>query len=1029
MQGKGIVKFFLILLAIVCVMQYLFILPTRGVEKDADNYAKKVAAKVAPEQKASIERQARIAYLDSMSSEEVIKIPMLKNYTYEELKKQQLALGLDLKGGMSVILQVDLKDFLKALSNDSKDPIFLKALDNAELAQKQSPGDYVTIFSKEYAKLGGKSLATIFVRNEALKDRINFQTEDTKVISLLRDKANETVDLTFKRLKDRIDKFGVTQPNVSLDAARDLIVVELPGIDNPERARKFLQASAKLEFWDVYRATDNGIVSAMQEADKRLDAILKHPELAVNKAGDSSAVVKKDTAKLNLKDTSKLASAKDTAKSKLKAKGPLMSILTVNAQGGQQGMLAAPSVIGFAEKNKKNLITEYLNKPEIKKIFPEDLEFRWSAKPTKDNKTKKYTKNYELYAIKKTKGDKAPLEGDHVTGASANPDPQSGSVAVSLKMDSRGAKIWGDMTTKAASDSKREIAIVLDDEVVSAPRVQNAILTGDSQITGDFSIQEGKDLANILQIGKLPAKTKIIQESLVGPSLGAENINKSLKSILIGLLAIMAFMVLYYSTGGIISIIALIANLIFIIGALSNFGTVLTLPGIAGLVLTMGIAVDINVLIFERIREELRTGKTLLSSVKDGFKHAMTAVIDANVTTLLSAMVMAYFGLGPIKGFAIVLIIGVIFSLITAVIISRLIIDWMVARNINLKFWTGATKNALTNIHINWMGFRKYTYIISIAFVVIGAVSYFIRGFELGVDFKGGYSYNVSFDKNTKVNVDQLRESLTKSFNGAVPVVKAVDVSNTYNITTSYLIDDTEDGADEKVVSKLYDGIKIIAGGNLTLEQFKSTDFAGTKIISSSKVGATVADDISRSSFKAAFFSFLLIFIYIFIRFNRWQYSMGAILALLHDSLFILGVFSLFHGILPFSMEIDQAFIAALLTIIGYSNNDTVIVYDRIREFLHIHRDKDEKEIMNMAINSTLSRTMITSFLTMLVVLILFLFGGSSIKGFAFALVIGIIVGTYSSIFIAAPVVYDLSKSLKIKTKAEKKHFSKVVKD
>lgn len=1026
MQGKGIVKFFLILLAIVCVMQYLFILPTRGVEKDADNYAMKIAAKATPDQKASIERQARISYLDSMSSEEVIKIPMLKNYTYEELKKQQLALGLDLKGGMSVILQVDLKDFLKALSNESKDAIFLKALDNAENAQKQSPGDYVTIFSKEYEKLGGKSLATIFVRNEALKDKINFQTPDAKVISLLRDKANETVDLTFKRLKDRIDKFGVTQPNVSLDAARDLIVVELPGIDNPERARRFLQASAKLEFWDVYRATDAGIVASMTEADKRLDAILKHPELAVK---DTSSIASNDTTKLVKKDTSKLAAAKDTSKSKLSAKGPLLSIMTVNAAGGQQALVAAPSVIGFAEKNKKNLISEYLNRDEIKKLFPEDLAFRWSAKPTKDNKTGKYTKNYELYAIKKTKGDKAPLEGDHVTDASANPDPQSGSVAVSLKMDSRGAKIWGDMTTKASNDSKREIAIVLDDEVVSAPRVQNAILTGDSQITGDFSIQEGKDLANILQIGKLPAKTKIIQESLVGPSLGAENINKSLKSILIGLLAIMAFMALYYSTGGIISIIALIANLIFIIGALSNFGTVLTLPGIAGLVLTMGIAVDINVLIFERIREELRTGKSILSSVKEGFHHAMTAVIDANVTTLLSAMVMAYFGLGPIKGFAVVLIIGVIFSLITAVIISRLIIDWMVSKNYNLKFWTGSTKDALTNIHIDWMGFRKYTYIISISFVLIGAVSYFIRGFELGVDFKGGYSYNVSFDKNTKVNLDQLRESLTKSFNGAVPVVKAVDVSNTYNITTSYLTESTEDGADDKVMEKLYEGVKGVTGGSLTLEQFKSTDFNGTKIISSSKVGATVADDISRSSFKAAFFSFLLIFIYIFIRFNRWQYSMGAIAALLHDSLFILGVFSIFHGILPFSMEIDQAFIAAMLTIIGYSNNDTVIVYDRIREFLHIHRDREEKDIINMAINSTLSRTLITSFLTMLVVLILFLFGGSSIKGFAFALVVGIIVGTYSSIFIAAPVVYDLSKSLKIKTKAEKKHFSKVVKD
>jgi SecD/SecF fusion protein len=1020
MQGKGIIKFFLILLAAVCLMQYLFILPTRGVEKAADAYAAKIAAKAGAEEKATIERQARTAYLDSMSSEVVTKVPLLKEYTYEDLKKQQLALGLDLKGGMSVILQVDLKDFLKGMSNDSKDPIFMKALDSAEKIQEKTPGDFVSIFASEYQKAGGTSLASIFGRNESLKDRINFSSPNSAVTTLLRQRANETVDLTFKRLKDRIDKFGVTQPNVSLDAARDLIVVELPGIDNPERARRFLQASAKLEFWDVYRTSDNGISQAMQAADSKLETILKNP----------APVAQNDTSSVQ-KDTSgnALLASVDTTKNKLKSgKGPLFSIFTANLASGQQQLTAAPSVLGFADKNKKDLVLSYLNRPEIKTLFPADLEFRWSAKPTKDNTTKKYTKTYELYAIKKDKGEKAPLEGDHVTDASANPDSRSGAVAVSLKMDGRGAKIWGDMTTKAAQGGNREIAIVLDDEVVSAPRVQNAILTGDSQITGDFSIQDGKDLANILQIGKLPAKTKIIQESLVGPSLGADNIGKSLKSILIGLLTVMAFMALYYSTGGIVSIIALLANLVFIIGALSNFGTVLTLPGIAGLVLTMGIAVDINVVIYERIREELRMGKTIVHSIQEGFKHSLSAVIDANVTTLLSSMVMAYFGLGPIKGFAVVLIIGILFSMITAILITRFLIDWMVKRGMDVKFWIPATKNALTNIHIDWVGMRKVTYAISCGFILIGIISYFSRGFELGVDFKGGYSYNVSFDKNTKVNIDDLRKNLTTAFEGAVPVVKQVDVANTFNITTSYMIDKGGEGVDEKVVEKLYNGISKIGGSSFTLEQFKSTDFSGTKIISSSKVGATVADDISRSSFKAAFFALLLIFLYILFRFSRWQYSMGAIAALFHDSLFVLGVFSLLHGILPFSLEVDQAFIAALLTIIGYSNNDTVIVFDRMREFLHIHKDKTEKEIINMAINSTLSRTVITSLLTMVVVLILFLFGGSSIRGFAFALVVGIIVGTYSSIFIAAPVVYDLAKSLKSESKAEKKHFSRAVK-
>lgn len=1021
MQGKGIIKFFLILLTAVCLMQYLFVLPTRGIEKAADEYAAKMAAKAVPDQKATVERQARTSYLDSMSSEVVMKVPLLKDYTYEDLKKQQLALGLDLKGGMSVILQVDLKDFVHSLSNESKDPILLKALDNAEKIQEKTPGDYVSFFASEFTKAGGTSLASIFGRNEALKDKINLNSPNSAVIAVLRAKATETVDLTFKRLKDRIDKFGVTQPNVSLDAARDLIIVELPGIDNPERARRFLQASAKLEFWDVYRTSDNGISQAMQAANSKLEAIL---------GGKTGEAVSDTTNAAAVPDSSQnaLLAAVDTSASKLSSgKGPLFSIFTPNLSTGQQ-MTAAPSVMGFADKNKMELISSYLNRPEIKTMFPADLEFRWSAKPTKDNTTKKATKTYELYAIKKVKGDKAPLEGDHVTDASANPDPRSGAVAVSLKMDSRGAKIWGDMTTKAAQGGNREIAIVLDDEVVSAPRVQNAILTGDSQITGDFTIQDGKDLANILQIGKLPAKTKIIQESLVGPSLGADNINKSLKSIALGFLALLAFMAIYYSTAGFVSIVALFANFILIIGALSNLGTVLTLPGIAGLVLTMGIALDINVVIYERIREELRMGKSLATSIKEGFKMSLSAIIDANVTTLLSASVMAYFGLGPIKGFAVVLIIGVLFSMITAIIVTRFLIDWLVRKGKDVHFWIPATKNSLTNVNIDWIGMRKKTYMISVIIILTTIISIFTRGFELGVDFKGGYSYNVSFDKNAKIDVEKLRQNLTSAFDGATPIVKQVDVANTFNITTSYLIDKPGEGVDEQVVQKLYNAIKATTGTNESIDDFKNADYTGTKLVSSSKVGATVADDISRSSFKAAFFALLLIFIYILFRFNKWQYSAGAVLGLMHDAVVMLGTFSLLHGFLPFSMEVDQAYVAALLTIIGYSNNDTVIVFDRIREFLHIHKDKPDHEVINMAINSTLSRTIVTSLLTLLVVLVLFLFGGSSVKGFAFALLIGIVAGTYSSIFVASPIAYDLSKSMKIETKAEKKHFSRSVK-
>jgi SecD/SecF fusion protein len=738
MQGKGIVKFFLVVMAIVTLVQYLFLIPTNRVEKEAEETAIAAAANVNEDEKRDVYKAARTAYLDSISSEVVFTIPYLKTYTYQELKSQQLALGLDLKGGMSVLLQVDLKGFLKALSNESKEPIFLNALDEADEALKNAQTDYVTLFAEAYRKNAeGKSLAAIFARNEALRDQINFETSDGEVVRIIREKADETVDLTFKLLKERIDKLGVTQPNVSLDQNRDLILVELPGIDNPERARSFLQAAAKLEFKNVYRISDPGIQAAMVEANEKLAATMGTDLTPEILSIDTTYAIDS----LGNEDRNTVVSVDTVFNQTLNNAGPLFSNLTVNSTG-QYGL----AVMGLADKNKRGTISELLAKREVASLFPPDLRFHWAKDPFKDFQTGEVTDRYELYAIRLERGtEKAPLSGDHVTDARAQPDPMTNAVTVSLKMDNTGTKIWGQMTTKAAQDNNREIAILLDDEVVSAPRVINPITTGDSQITGVGDIQEAKDLANILQVGKLPAETRIIQESLVGPSLGQENINKSITALVIGFSIVLVFMILYYGGAGIVSIIALLLNLFFIFAALASFGTVLTLPGIAGIVLTIGMAVDANVIIFERVREEMREGKSLLMAIQDGFNNSYSAIVDANVTTILTAFVLAYFGLGPIKGFAVVLLIGVISSLFTAVLVGRLIIDWW-SKSRTIQFNSSISKNAFANLNIDWLGMRKKGYIISSIIILAGMTSFFTRGFELGVDFKGGYSYNITFE-------------------------------------------------------------------------------------------------------------------------------------------------------------------------------------------------------------------------------------------------------------------------------------------
>ncbi|MEO5581339.1 MAG: protein translocase subunit SecD, partial [Saprospiraceae bacterium] len=898
---------------------------------------------------------------------------------------------------------------------------FLAALDNAEKAMTSDNRNYITLFGEEFNKLTkGKKLASIFQRDAGLKSQINLESSDAAVLNILRTKANETVKLTFDRLKNRIDKFGVIQPNVSLDAARDQISVELPGIENPERARRLLQTTAKLEFWDVYRAGDPGLTSpsilnTIVDADALLKKVMGGDTVAVDSISRIDTIPvypQQDSLGNNIGDTTFTYDTVIVASDPLANRGPLLKELTPNfVNQDRTNFTFSPSIMGVADGNQRVNVMNLLSRPEVKNLFPRDLGFRWSAKPISlTSQTEGQKGNmYFLYAIKMKKGsDVAPIEGDRVIDAKPSSN-RNGQTTVTLKMDNPGSKVWADMTTKAAQDNNREVAILLDDEVVSAPSVNGPITGGDTEISGSFTVQEATDLANILQVGKLPARTRIIQESLIGPSLGKENINKSLWSMGIGFLLVLLFMVLYYNKGGVVAIIALVANLFFIIGALASLGTVLTLPGIAGIVLTMGMAVDANVIIYERIREEVRAGKSMLTSISEGFKHSMSAILDSNITTLLIGLVLIYFGIGPIKGFGTVLVIGIIFTVFTALMMSRLMIDYWVAKGKDINFWTPFTKDLFTNFNYDWIGMRKKAYVFSITVALIGLISIFTRGFDLGVDFKGGYSYNIQLG-TIQITSDQLNKSLTQSLGGN-PVIKAVDVNNTFNVTTSYLIDDVSAEAPDKVLAKILEGLKTLPGGeNLKMEELNNPGGKGIHITSFTKVGPTIADDIRTSAIWATMIGLLVVGLYILIRFRKWQYSLGGIVALAHDVLFVTGIFSIFKGgLIPIPLEIDQNFVAAILTLIGYSINDTVIVFDRIREYMGHYSTNTQPEIINKAINSTLTRTIITALTVFFSVFVLLLFGGSSIKGFAFAMTIGVLIGTYSSIFISAPILVDFA--------------------
>ncbi|WMX15969.1 protein translocase subunit SecDF [Aureispira sp. CCB-E] len=1022
MQGKALIKFFTGVALLVVAYQFLLWFPTRSVESNADQYAAAAVSQM-PDSNVKEERRDsfRNAYLDSVSNKPVFSIPFVKSYNYQELKQQQIAWGLDLQGGMSVVMQVDLQELIIALSGKSSNPEFLKALDQAKIAQQSAQTDYVTLFGQEYETLTDYPLARLFSVSERLKGEVTVNSTNEEVLTAIRKVAAETVESTYNLLKKRIDRYGVAQPVVSLDKNTDRITVELPGVRNPKRARKYLVATANLEFWELHQNADiqNELIT-LNETLKEQQKIKEGLQDTTSKVEEVPTVAEEtpDSTGLEgdstLSDLGSLEGEGDLAGDSTDI-GPLFKILQLNfAQNTQQ----LSGVIGYAELSNVAAVEAMLKSKAAKKALgskARSVRFVWDAKPFESTDGKNFL---ALYALNTKGRDNSVLSGERVVQSFPTPNPTGSGFAVSLSMDQEGARIWKKMTTDNVG---RQVAVVLDNKVYSAPNVNEPIPNGNTSISGGFEeVTEAKDLANILSIGKLPARPEIIEEAVVGPSLGAATVSAGIWSLVGGFVLVLLYMLGYYAMAGVIAVIALFLNVFFIFGSLASFGTVLTLPGIAGIVLTIGMAVDANVIIFERIREELRGGQDWKAAITKGFSHSYSAILDANITTLIVAAILYNFGLGPIKGFATVLIIGVVCSVFSAVLIGRMIFDSYMERNKEVTVWASWSKNILANPGIDFVSKRKIAYGISGLVLAAGIVSILTKGFELGVDLQGGRSYTVQFAEN--VDASAFKTEIEKAFatvekdkeNVNKTVVREFSKATQAKITTSFLQKELEIDADSVILRKVYEGAKAYSGNDISYEDFAAGEPAeggqagGFYLSASSKVGPTIADDIRNSAGWAAGLSLIFIFLYIFLRFSRWQYSAGALAALVHDVLFVLSIFSIFKGILPFSLEIDQAFIAAILTVIGYSINDTVVVFDRIREVGRDMQDKASfKEIVNIAVNNTISRTCITSLTTLLVVLILFLFGGSGISGFAFALLIGILVGTYSSIFIATPVVVD----------------------
>ncbi|APG61241.1 protein translocase subunit SecDF [Christiangramia salexigens] len=989
MQNKGLIKVFAILFGLVCLYQLSFTFITSKVEDEAEEFAvQKVGENVENYSERRDLVEAR--YLDSIANEEIIA-----GITYAGAKDKELNKGLDLKGGINVILQISVKDILGGLANDSNDPAFRKALAEADAAQTDSQENYIDLFFESFNNIPNAKLASPDVfANKTLSDEINFNMTNEEVEPIIRRKIDESITSAFEVLRKRIDKFGVTQPNIQRLGNSGRILVELPGAKDISRVKNLLQSTAQLEFWHVYKSNQLG--NFLVQANNKL-AQMKRSEKTESAKEEDSASTSGDSEIDEL-----LADAEDSTQVETGANPLFDLMLSPGSQGGP--VLATFKVQDTAQ------VMEYLNKPQIRSMLPSDMryaKFVWGV-PNEETQTS------ALYALKGNRNMEPPLSGSVITDAQQTYD-QLGRIAVSMQMDGTGAKIWEDMTGKA-SNEQSQIAIVLDNIVYSAPGVSSgAISGGRSEISGDFSITEGQDLANVLRAGKLPASAEIIQSEVVGPSLGQEAIDSGIMSFVIALILVLIWMILYYGKAGIFADIALAVNILFIFGVLAGLGAVLTLPGIAGIVLTIGMSVDANVLIFERIKEELAKGKMQRDAIKDGFNNALSSILDANITTGLTGLILFVLGTGPIKGFATTLLIGIATSLFTAIFITRLFIDGYGIKGKSLDFATSLTKNLFTNMNIDFLGKRKVAYIISGIFIFVSVGSLFVQGLNQGVDFVGGRAYTVRFADD--VNPSDVQQDLVAEFGSAE--AKTFGPDNQLKITTKYRVNDEGSTVDEEIQQTLYNALQSYLPADLSYEDFvDGADDKTVGIMQSMKVGATIADDIKNASFWAVLGSLIVVFLYILLRFRKWQFSLGAVAAVFHDVLVVLGIFSLLYKVMPFNMEIDQAFIAAILTVIGYSLNDTVVVFDRIREYVNEHTSWPLGKTVNAALNSTLSRTLNTSLTTLVVLLAIFIFGGESIRGFMFALIVGVIVGTYSSLFIATPVMFD---SVKKKSQIQKK--------
>lgn len=985
MQNKGVIVFLTVVITALCLYYLSFTFVSNGIQQTATEYATDASG--------NVDFVKRRAYLDSIWREPVYKF-LGADFTYQEIKETELGLGLDLQGGMHVTLEVSPVEIVKGLAGNPKDEGFNKSVEDARLAAKTSTEKFVNLFYTAWQQNNpGKNLSSIFA-TAANRGRISLESSDAEILDIIDSEVENAIERSFNILRTRIDRFGTSQPNIQRIQGTGRIQVELPGVDNQERVRKLLQGVAKLQFWEVAEVNEIGgaidAINAAWVADNQGNT--ESEQDSVSKENMSEEDSLRMALEKQLEQIDPLNQSNDIS--------PLYSLIQAN--------------YGLAYQVRDTVvINRILNNPDYKSLLPRDIKLLWGVKPVTPEGTD--LEILELYAIKTPRGsDQAPLEGDVVTDARQVLD-QTSRPAVSMQMNAEGARKWRSIT---AANVGRRIAVVLDDYVYTAPVVNGEIPTGQSEISGTFTLQEAQDLANILKSGSLPAPTQIVEESIIGPTLGKEAQSQGIISMVAGLVLVVLFMVAYYAKGGLVAIAALVFNIFFILGILAQLGTALTLPGIAGIVLTIGMSIDANVLIFERIKEELRNGVGLIASINAGYNKAFSAILDSNVTTFLTGAILYALGQGPVKGFAIVLMIGIASSFFSAVFITRVIVSWMSKKgdNSSISFASPFAKNALSKISFDFLSKRKTAYLISSGIIIVGLGIAAVNGLKFGVDFTGGRSYIVAFEE--PVVPSELKVGLDGEFEGSVEV-KTYGSNNVLKVTTSYLINEDDDASNLEVEQKVKEGIATVTGFTFTedAENLEAGEFA---ITGSSKVGATVADDIKTSSAEAMIVALIAIFLYILVRFRKWQFSLASIIALIHDTLFVIAAFAIASAF-GATFEIDQVFIAAVLTVIGYSINDTVIVFDRIRENIELRGTGKLVSIFNEAINLTLGRTLITSFTTLIVVIVLLVFGGEVLRGFSFALFIGILVGTYSSIYIATPIVVDLMKREMDKEKEAKK--------